>query len=310
MSRMSSALHVKLFNQFKEITDAARSAVSRYIVPLLEGSRVSNEHDAKLVELYEEWQAACRASAGALKQAPYPNELMPMPKMPVDDDEHQACRQMAAVLIERAVYDEFTAQRWFHAVAENIKKNPNCANHSKSCPCQEGLKGWTYAENVETVKQLKTFYDSHYDDEKDEDYVAAICSIASKRGITFEEEMAGWRRQRQHNKALLAKDAAKEAAREAAKAKMREECVFICYQDFDELKYAKHNRGKCMHGWFRVVKTEKDHEFTIVDTGGMQHPSWHTAVANKEVWRFPLDVAMGVKGDTFECVTPDKIHQS
>ena len=105
----------------------------------------------------------------------------------------------------------------------------------------------------------------------------------------------------EHNKALLAKD--------AAEAKMREECVFICYQDFDELKYAKYNR-KGMHGWFRVVKTEKDHEFTIVDTGGMQHPSWHTAVANKEVWRFPLEVAMGVKGDSFECVTPDKIHQS
>jgi hypothetical protein len=51
-----------------------------------------------------------------------------------------------------------------------------------------------------------------------------------------------------------------------------------------------------------------NHEFTIMDTGGMQHPSWHEAVANKAVWRFPLEVEMGVKGTIFEGVTPDKIH--
>jgi alkylation response protein AidB-like acyl-CoA dehydrogenase len=82
---------------------------------------MSGEHDKMLADLYEEWQAGCRAAAGALQRTLYPNEEIAMPRLPNDDEEHQACRQMAAVLIERTVYDEFTAQRWFHAAAENIQ---------------------------------------------------------------------------------------------------------------------------------------------------------------------------------------------
>lgn len=298
---MSTALYIKLFNQFKEITDAARSAVSRHILPLLEGVRVKGENDAHLLELYTEWQAMCRAATSALQHASYPNELLPMSKMPVDDEEHAPCRQMAAVIIERTVYDEHVAGKWFDAAAIAIKNNPNCANHSKSCACQLAIEGWAYDDNLETVNQLKAFYAEHYEKEKDEDYVAAIRDIALSRGITFEEEMPRWRRQREHNAALLAKEA-------AAKKNILDECVFICYQDFDNA-LSKHNNGKCMHGYFRVIKKASGYEFTIMDTGGMEHPDWHTAVANKKVWRFPLDIKMGVKGTTFECVTADKIHE-
>ena len=77
-----SATYIKLFNMFKEITDAARSAVSRHILPLLEGARVKGENDAHLLELYTEWQATCRAAASAVQHGPYPNELLPMPTMP------------------------------------------------------------------------------------------------------------------------------------------------------------------------------------------------------------------------------------
>jgi len=300
-----SALHVKLFNQFKTITDDARSAVSRHIQPLLNGVRISSDYDKMLANLYEEWQAGCRAAAAALNHAIYPNEKLQMPNMPIDDDEHMACRQMAAVIIERTLYGEFTAERWFYAAAENIKNHPNCANHSKSCPCQTGLDGWTYPEILKAVKQIDEFYKTHYDIEKDIDYVAKIHSIAKSQGVSFEEEMAAARRQWEHTKAILAK----EATEKAAKAELLKDCVFICYQDVDD-KYSKYNNGSIMHGWFRIVKTSKGYEFTIVDTGGMEHPTWHMAVANKQIWHFPLEVAMGVKGDTFENVTPDKIHTS
>ena len=93
----------------------------------------------------------------------------------------------------------------------------------------------------------------------------------------------------------------------AAKASLLKKCVFICYQDFTE-DLEKYNDTKYMHGYFRVVKTATHHEFTIMDAGRMEHPSWHEAVANKKTWRFPLDIKMGVKGTTFENVTPDMIY--
>jgi hypothetical protein len=302
---MSNALHVKLFNQFKTITDDARSAVSRIIQPLLNGVRMSGTHDKALADLYTEWQACCRAAAGALAHAIYPNELLPMPTLPIDDDEHAPCRQMAAVIIERTIYDEFTAERWFHAAAENIKNHPNCANHSKSCPCQTGLDGWTYPDILEKVKQLDDFYKAHYNEENDPEYVAEVRAVANVRGVSFENELARRRRQ----KADLERDEEIQVAKKAAKAEKLKDCVFICYQDVHD-KYTKYNNGNIMHGWFRVVKTATHHEFTIMDTGGMHHPDWHNAVANKQVWRFPLDVIMGVKDDTFENVTPDKIHNA
>ena len=186
---MSSALHVKLFSQFKEITDAARWAISCHIQSLLEGSRVSDEHDAKLADLYEEWQACCRASAGALQRTLYPNEYVAMPKMPIDDEEHQPCRQMAAVLIMRTIYNEHEAERWFQMAAENIKNNHSCANHRSSCACHEVLKGWTHLDNMETVNQLKAFYKAHYEEEKDEAYLDAVRSVAKRYGRSFEKQM-------------------------------------------------------------------------------------------------------------------------
>ena len=308
---MSAALGAKLFNTFKEITDAARSAVSRHIYPILQGGRARKEDtDAVLAERYEEWQAGCRAAARVRARTLYPNEGLAMPKMPVDDEEHQPCRQMAAVLIDRTIYQEQVAGRWFDAAAEAIKNYPACANHPKTCACQLALEGWTYASNQMQVQLLKAFYKAHYDREKDEGYLQAVRDIADTYGITFEQMLEKERAEKAVLKADVARGVAlKKAIAETAagKAKLLEECVFICYQDFDS-DLEKYNNGKGMHGNFRVVKTATHHEFTIMDTGGMEHPSWHKAVANKEVWRFPLEVEMGVKGTTFECVTPDKIH--
>jgi hypothetical protein len=153
------------------------------------------------------------------------------------------------------------------------------------------------------VQLLTAFYEAHYDAEKGEDYVHAVRELAKRYGITFEEMLERERAQKAEWELMEQKAVAKMAA----KAEQRKQWVFICYQDCDK-EVSKYNGGKCLHGWFHVVKTATHHEFTIMDTGGMEHPSWYEAVANKEVWRFPLEVPMGVKGTTFEGVTPDKIH--
>jgi hypothetical protein len=292
-------MSVALFNQFKEITDAARSDVSRHIQPMLNGVRVNGENDKMLEELYAKWQAMCRASAAALQCGLYPNELMAMPKMPFDDEEHQACRQMAAVIIERTIYDEFTVGRWFDAAVKNILEKPSCANHSKSCACQMGLNGWTYEPNKKEARLLEEFYKTHYDIEKDEDYVAEIRSIAKSRGITFEEEMKGWRMQREHNKALLAK----EAAKKAALLKLTAGCVFIGYQDLNEADFKAYN----LHGYYKVTKTAECYEFMLVETP-FQDPYWRQAVADNKVTKVPLTKMMGVDNTSFEKVTADMIH--
>jgi len=321
---MSAALHVKLFNQFKEITDAARNMVSRHIQPLLNGARLSGEHDKSLADLYEEWQAGCRAAAAGLQRTLYPNEYKPMPKMPVDDEEHQPCRQMAAVIIERTIYGEQVAQRWFYTAAENIKNNPACANHRSSCACKMALDGWTYADNLETVKQLQSFYEAHYEEEplaepvvatlaraaaitaalveKDEDYISVARAVANMRGTTLEYELQRQRKQ----KAELERYEAREAAEKAAKLEKRKGWAFICYQDCGP-EIEKYNDGKCMHGFYRVVKTADCYEFTLMETD-LWHPDWQEAARDKEVWRFPLEMPMGVKDTAFENVTPDKIH--
>jgi hypothetical protein len=289
---------------------------------MLEGGRAF-ESDVVLADLYEEWQAGCRAAAAGLQRTLYPNEYQPMPKMPVDDEEHQPCRQMAAVLIERTVYGEQVAQRWFHAAAENIKNNPACANHRSSCACKMALEGWTYADNLETVKQLQAFYEAQYEArgasvvatlaraaaitaelvEKDEAYLAAARAVVNMRGTTLEYEMERQRKQ----KADLERYEAIEAAEKKAKAERRKGWAFICYQDVGE-DVLKHTNGEAMHGYYKVTKTADCYEFMLMETE-MQHPSWHQAIAEKKVQRIPLDMAMGVKGSAFENVTPDKIHQ-
>jgi hypothetical protein len=289
---MSASLQLKLFNQFKEMTDAASLAISGHLYPMLEGGRAF-EIDAVLSDLYEEWQACCRAAAAALQRTLYPNEYASMPKMPNDDEEHQPCRQMAAVLIERTIYGELTAQRWFHAAAENIKNHPSCANHASTCICKVALEGWTNADNMETVKQLQSFYKAHYQQEKDEDYLQAVRSVAKLRGRTFEQQM-------EHERLEQIKALAE------ADDDERDTWAFICYQDVDE-GVQKHTNGKTMHGYYKVTKTADCYEFMLKETN-MKHPDWQKLIDEKHVERIPLDMPMGVKDTAFEDVTPNKIH--
>ena len=300
---MSAALHVKLFNQFKEMTDAARNAIGRHIYPILEGGRARQEDtDAILADRYEEWQAGCRAAAAGLQQPLYPNEQLPMPTLPNDDEEHQACRQMAAVLIERTIYDESSARAGFFKATQAVLNSPACANHPKSCACHQALEGWKHYVNKEQVELLTSFYEAHYEKEKDEGYLQAVRDLAQRYGITFEEMLEKERAQRAEWEAADERA----ATREKAKAEERKQWVFICYQDCGR-EIAEYNDGKCMHGFYRVVKTPECYEFTLMECD-LGHPEWQKAVRDHEVWRFPLDIPMGIKGTVFEDVTPSKIH--
>lgn len=298
-----SALHVKLFNIFKEPTDKVRNDIGRHIFPILDGGR-AREHDtdAKLAELYEEWKACGRAAAAAENRPLYPNEKMEMPVMPVDDEEHQPCRQMAAAVIERTIYDEHTARVGFEKAAQAILNHPNCANHSYACACHEALNGWTYGSNQMQVQLVRAFYTAHYEAEKNEDYLQAVRDMAHGRGITFEAMLEKERAQ----KAKLQAVKERAAAAEEAKAELRKQWVFICYQDCGR-EISNYNGGKTLHGFYRAVKTADCYEFTLMECN-LGHPDWQNAVANKEVWRFPLDMPMGKRSTAFENVTPDKIH--
>ena len=298
-----AALHAKLFNMFKEITDAARNNIGRHIYPILEGGRASDT-DAVLADLYEEWQAGCRAAAAGLQRSLYPNEELPMPQMPVDDEEHQPCRQMAAVLIERTVYDENTARAGFENATQSILNSPACANHPKSCACHQALEGWKHYGNKEQVELLTSFYKAHYDREKDEGYLQAVRDLAHHYGITFEQMLERERAQKAEWEAADQRA----AAREAAKAEERKKWVFICYQDCGP-EIEKYNDGKCMHGFYRVVKTAECYEFTLMECD-LWHPDWQEAARDHAVWRFPLDMPMGKRSTAFESVTPDKIQMS
>jgi len=104
----------------------------------------------------------------------------------------------------------------------------------------------------------------------------------------------------------MAAEQKKQKDKEAEEAEDRKSWVFICYQDFPDY-LAKYNQGKRMHGYFKVVQTATCYEFTIMECK-LDGPGWQNAVANKEVWRFPLEVKMGEKDTKFEFVTPNKIH--
>jgi protein-disulfide isomerase-like protein with CxxC motif len=132
--------------------------------------------------------------------------------MPVDDEEHQPCRQMAAVLIERTIYDESYARPAFEKATRSALNQPKCANHPKSCACQMALEGWKHPGNEEQVELLKGFYQAHYDREKDEGYLQAVRDIAHRYGITFEEMLEKERAQKAEWEAADERAAAREKA--------------------------------------------------------------------------------------------------
>jgi hypothetical protein len=134
---------------------------------------------------------------------------------------------------------------------------------------------------------------------KSADYLQAVHGLAKAYKITFEEMLERERK----GFAEIDIRRAEETAIASAKQKIRDECVYFCYQDLGHDVY-KHTNGQMLHGWYRIVKTDTCYEFTLVETD-MQHLSWQKRIKEKHVTRFPLDM-MG-KG-SFKDITPDKIH--
>ena len=134
----------------------------------------------------------------------------------------------------------------------------------------------------------------------DSEYFEAVRSLARAYGITFEEMLE------RENRALAKNARFQVDGLEYIpdQQKIRDQCVYFCYQDVGEDIY-KYTDGETFHGWYRIVKTDTCYEFTIMDTD-MQHDSWKKRIAEKHVTRFPLEVAMG--SGSFKNVTPDKIN--
>lgn len=155
---LSVSLRAKLFYKYKDLTDSARRALSSAIKPLLMGleCEVSNE---SLEELYQEWQAACRACAAALNTSQSENETSPMPQMPQNIIAHFSCRRFAAILIERNLYGEDVAGKYLTPAIQMEMINKSCMQHPSTCACKLILDGWSYEKDTISLKHFKEWYD-------------------------------------------------------------------------------------------------------------------------------------------------------
>jgi hypothetical protein len=148
--------YTEIFNRFKEPMEKSRNAVCSHIQYLLKPDegypKGSDEH---LKNLYNIWRADCRAMDAACEETWYLSAKQPMIEMPPDDEEHILCRRMAAVIIERYIYGEISAQQYLPKLVREIKMS-NCHTHPHTCACHS-LRGWTYA-NQELLNTLSTHY--------------------------------------------------------------------------------------------------------------------------------------------------------
>ena len=134
------------------------------------------------------------------------------------------------------------------------------------------------------------------------DDVCLVQALANHYQVSFEVMLESQRKC--IAEARNAKNVADAAA--AAQKKMRDQCVYFCYQDLSDDVY-KHTNGEMIHGWYRIVKTDTCYEFTLIETD-MKHLLWQKAMKGKHVTQFPLDIHMGV--GSFMDVMPGKIHLS
>ncbi len=140
--------------------------------------------------------------------------------------------------------------------------------------------------------------------ENDPNYLNSVRALATAYNITFEQMLDRERKFFADVEKSRAQVASAEALKAIAKEKIRNECVYFCYQELGKDVYDCTD-GEMIHGWYRIVKTDTCYEFTIMDTD-LEHESWQHRIAEKHVTRFPLDM-MG-KG-SFANIPPEKIHE-
>ena len=142
--------------------------------------------------------------------------------------------------------------------------------------------------------------DSYKIIENDPKYLEAVRHLAKAYGISFKEMLEEERIRFAKNTGI----GVYYSYLKVAEQKIRDECVYFCYQDVGD-DALKHTNGEMIHGYYRIVKTNDSYEFTLMETD-MEHPSWKKRIKDKHVTRFPLEVEMGM--GSFVNVTPDKIH--
>lgn len=103
--------------------------------------------------------------------------------------------------------------------------------------------------------------DSYRMIENDPKYLEAVGHLAKAYGISFKEMLEEERRRFAKNTGF----GVNYASVKAAEQKIRDQCVYFCYQEMGEDVY-KHTNGEMIHGWYRIVKTNDCYEFTIMDT--------------------------------------------
>lgn len=141
-------ISAEIFNRNKQRVDDSGSAVIRQIMSLLKPNEgYPKTNDSQLKILYSLWQSECRAMDAACKASWNTSKQKEMIEMPPDDEEHRPCRQMAAAIIEREIYDEFVSRHSLADASDYIRRNIEaCRKHPKTCACHE-LSELKYAKN-------------------------------------------------------------------------------------------------------------------------------------------------------------------
>jgi hypothetical protein len=146
----------EIFNFYNTRLESSRNAVCRHIQYLLRpDDGYPKGPDAHLKELYNVWRADCHAIDAACEENWHRIARHEMIQMPPDDTEHFLCRRMAAVVIERNIYGEHSAQQYLPELVEKLKAS-ECWAHPATCACHY-LNDWN-SENYTLLSSLSGHY--------------------------------------------------------------------------------------------------------------------------------------------------------
>ena len=146
---------VARWNKYKERLDAAKTPVIRAFLHLVRPREGFPKHTvAQIREAYDDWvaeekafNAATEGSYGSFQR----NRVFPEPPA---DGAPAACWRMWGISIQFQVEGDHTTGYNLPGAVDAILSTPECASHSKRCPCRMPVNPWTYHEHVKTLEPL------------------------------------------------------------------------------------------------------------------------------------------------------------
>jgi hypothetical protein len=146
----------EILKSCKQALDKSRKDVYNAVMYLLHpDDYYPHTSDAELIRLYEVWASAAKATDLAMNAKWHPVAYGPMITMPPDEPEYKACRRMAAVVIQRSLYDEDLATHSLYDAVHHVYLNAKvCALHPVTCACHYS-NGWT-GTNETLLKTLRS----------------------------------------------------------------------------------------------------------------------------------------------------------